>query len=201
MNFIYLGNDLFAKIVLIGVSVNKYNLTAQPTIKNVIVDNKQVYVFIDTHGFTFENIKMELEIYYTEEKRRDMRITKEDGDYIDYRIRRNVENIRSFGDKGDFVLVTEADDEASTLKKIYGQCKLIITTWSFVPEKCRHYCGMVIDGARTESSVLSRTETDGGAGVAHFAVTGKPSQHFTSAPFFERNENSRYSIVMKFFVC
>ena len=43
---------------------------------------------------------------------------------------------------------------------------------------------MVIDGARTESSVLSRTETDGGAGVAHFAVTGKPSQHFTSAPFF-----------------
>ena len=184
MNFMHLGNDLFAKIILKGVSVNKYNLTAQPTIKNLIVDNEQVHVFIDTHGFTFKNIKMELEIYNSEQKRCDMRITKEDGDYIDYRIMRNVENIRSFGDKGDFVLVTEADDEASTLKKIYGQCKLKITTWSFVSQKCNllssnRCCGMLIDCAKTKGGVVRRTETDGGAGVAHFAVTGEPSQHFT----------------------
>mgnify|MGYP000722302094 CR=1 FL=1 len=206
MESICLGNNLYLKLKLRQDKIGNCRFFTQPKIKSVhyCMDNR-IDVHAAVNGGTIpEYVKLELEIYNPEQSRCCIQIAKEDGESEIFLLENKYTNLKSFGNKGDFVLTTNVAPESAILEETFGQCSLYVSTWKLIFQNPRCSREMLRAGndciAGGSDIVNRRTETDGcSSSAAHFAVAGHSSQTFTAVPLEGRDFSSIFKSKMCFF--
>lgn len=199
MEYIYVGNNLFIKFNFKRDYLERYRFSQTPKINRATAFNdKIVELYVESDQNTYdEDIRVELQIYNPELKQCNMRITKDNGQFVDFFIKRKMDKIFSFGNNGDFVLVSKSHKESPMIKEKFGHCKLQVTTWQLSAEHTSMFCSNKYCNVENVGFLpVQRTQTNGGQTCAldfDVAVAGKSSQHFTQVAFGKRIEESKHN--------
>lgn len=197
-----IGNNIFLEVEVCG-NIGRYNFQSRQSAEVYKVEMcKDVVVVHIKQNHETDDIKLNLKIYNSDDKRKQLRIERADGCKEDFILSRSGRvDVRSFGNNGgDFYVVTSNAPEAVLMEKEFSECNMLVTTWEVEDRNERIYTGLAAD------RLSCRTATDGSSSSAissvtskgFFATKGSSSQHFNTVDHKPIKYETRKCTVLKF---